>query len=157
MCNLKTNSHQALMVDVIDLHLERLIIRFEGLTDILERGSDQSDRLCHIAEWQAISFEVVALSSQRVANATKENLQYNRHHVVAEEERNSIFREHTRTLRRTLTFQYSESDIWEMLVEMNIQDEDLLDNCYDFLCGHPNAINNSLVCLSSDEWESWWK
>jgi len=45
-----------------------------------------------------------------------------------------------RTLCRTSTFQYSESDIWEMLVDMNIQDEDLLDNCYDFLCGHPNAI-----------------
>jgi len=38
------------------------------------------------------------------------------------------------------TFQYSKSDIWEMLVEVNIQDEDLLDNYYDFLCGHPNAV-----------------
>ena len=85
-------------------------------------------------------YEVVALSSQRVGNATKENLQYNRCHVVAEEERNSIFREHTSTLRRTSSFQYSESSIWEMLVEMKIQDEDLLDNCYDFLCGHPNAV-----------------
>jgi len=75
-----------------------------------------------------------------VANATEENLQYNRRHVVVEEERNSIFREHTRTFRRTLTFQYSESNIWEMLVEMNIQDGDLLDNCYDFLCGHPNVV-----------------
>jgi len=128
------------MVDVIDLQLERLNTRFEGLTDILGRGSDQSDRLCHIAERQAISSEIATLSSQRVANATEENLQYNRRHVVAEEERNSIFREHTRTLRRTSTFQYSESNIWEMLVEMNIQDEDLLDNCYDFLCGHPNAV-----------------
>ena len=52
------------MVDVIDLQLERLNTRFEGLTDILGRGSDQSDRLCHIAERQAISSEVVALSSQ---------------------------------------------------------------------------------------------
>jgi len=99
------------MVDVIDLQLERLNTRFEGLTDILGRGSDQSDKLCHIAERQAISYEVIALSSQRVTNATEENLQYNRHHVVAEEERNSIFREHTRTLYRTSTFQYSESDI----------------------------------------------
>jgi len=58
-----------------------------------------------------------------VANATKENLQYNKSRVVAEEERKSIFRERTHTLRRTSTFQYFESDIWEMLVEMNIQDE----------------------------------
>ena len=83
----------------------------KGLTDILGRGNDQSDRLCHIAERQAISFEVVALSSQRVANATKENLQYNRRHVVAKEERNSIFCEYMRTLRRTSTFQYYEYDI----------------------------------------------
>ncbi|KAK8472235.1 hypothetical protein PHAVU_002G149100 [Phaseolus vulgaris] len=134
------SKRKAPMVDVIDLQLERLNTRFEGLTDILGRGTDQSDRLCHIAERQAISSKVVALSSQRVANATEENLQYNRRHVVAEEERNSIFREHTRTLPRTSTFQYSEYDIWEMLVEMNIQDGDLLDNCYDFLCGHPNAV-----------------
>ena len=38
----------------------------------------------------------------------------------------------TRTLCRTSTFQYSESDIWEMLVEMSIKDKDLLDNCYNF-------------------------
>jgi len=128
------------MVDIIDMQLERLNTRFEGLTDILGRGSDQSDRLCHIVERQAISYELIALSSQQVANATKENLQYNRGHVVAEEERISIFREHTRTLYRTSTLQYSKSDIWEMLVEMNIQDEDLLDNCYDFLCGHLNVV-----------------
>jgi len=128
------------MVDVIDLQLEMLNTRFEGLTYILGRGSDHSDRLCHIAERQAISFEVVTLSSHRVANPTEENLQYNRRHVVVEEEQNSIFREHTHTLRRTSTFQYSESDIWEMLVEMNIHDEDLLDKCYDLLCGHPNVV-----------------
>jgi len=67
--------------------------------------------LCDIAEPQTISFEVVALSSHQVTNATEENLQYNRRHVVAEEDRNSIFREHTHTLRRTSTFQYSKPDI----------------------------------------------
>jgi len=95
------SKRKAPMVDVIDLQLERPNTRFEGLTDILGRGSDQSDRLCHIAKRQAISSEIVALSAQQVANATEENLQYNRRHVVAEEERNSIFREHTCTLRRT--------------------------------------------------------
>ena len=75
-----------------------------------------------------------------MVNPIKENLQYNRRHVIAEEEKKSIFRKHTHTLRRTSTFQYFESDIWKMLVEMNIQDEDPLDNCYDFFCGHPNAV-----------------
>jgi len=74
------------MVDVIDIQLERLNTRFEGLINILGRGSDQSDRLCHIVERQAISSEVVALSSKRVTNAIKENMQYNRFHVVAKEE-----------------------------------------------------------------------
>ena len=75
-----------------------------------------------------------------MANAIEENLIYNRCHVVAKEERNSIFCEHTRTLRCTSTFQYSEFDIWEMLVEMNIKDEDLLDNYFNFQCGHPNEV-----------------
>jgi len=39
--------------------------------------------LCHIAERQAISSEVVALPSQRMANPTKENLQYNKRYVIA--------------------------------------------------------------------------
>jgi len=27
-----------------------------------------------------------------------------------------------------------------MLLEMNIHDEDMLDNGYNFLCGNPNAV-----------------
>ena len=64
---------KAPMVDVIDLQMERVNTRFEGLTDILGRGSDQSNRLCHIAERQVISFEVVTLSSQRVLLLQKKN------------------------------------------------------------------------------------
>jgi len=75
-----------------------------------------------------------------VGNATKENMQYNKCHVVVEEERNSIFREQTGTLCHTSTFQYFEYDIWEILVEMNIHEEDLLEYYYDFLCGHPNVV-----------------
>jgi len=86
------------MVDVIDMQLERLNTRFEGLTDILETSHNQLDSLCHIVERQVISSEIVALSSQWVTNATEENLQYNRHHVVAEEERNFIFHEHVRNI-----------------------------------------------------------
>jgi len=52
------------MVDVIDMQLERLNTRFEGLTDILETSHNQLDSLCHIVERQVISSEIVALSSQ---------------------------------------------------------------------------------------------
>ena len=38
------------MVDVIDMQLEKLNRRFEGLTNIIGRGNDQLDRLCHIVE-----------------------------------------------------------------------------------------------------------
>jgi len=45
---------------------------------------------------------------------------------------------------RTTTFQYSESDIWKMLVHMNIHDDDVLDSCYDFMCAPPNVVKQLL-------------
>ncbi|WVZ07362.1 hypothetical protein V8G54_020708 [Vigna mungo] len=50
--------------------------------------------------------------------------------VIAIKERNDI-------MRRTTTFQYSESDIWEMLAGMNIQEETVMEQYYDFLCTNP--------------------
>lgn len=40
-------------------------------------------------------------------------------------------------MRRTTTFQYLESDIWEMLAGMNIQEETIMEQYYDFLCTNP--------------------
>ena len=32
-------------------------------------------------------------------------------------------------------------------MEMNLQDKDLLENCYDFLCGHSNEVKQLFVGL----------
>ncbi|BAT83427.1 uncharacterized protein HKW66_Vig0110600 [Vigna angularis] len=50
--------------------------------------------------------------------------------VSAIEEQNYI-------MRRRSTFQYSESDVWEMLAGMNIQEESIMEHYYDFLCTNP--------------------
>ena len=52
--------------------------------------------------------------------------------------------------------QFFESNIWKRLVEINIQDEDLLNTYYDFLCDHPKW-SNSLTYLLNEEWESLWR
>ncbi|KAL2330901.1 hypothetical protein Fmac_018482 [Flemingia macrophylla] len=46
--------------------------------------------------------------------------------VVAIERRNDLINEQINVMRRTSTFQYSESDIWEMLVAMNLPDEQIM-------------------------------
>jgi len=40
-------------------------------------------------------------------------------------------------MHRMTNFQYSESDIWEMLAGMNIHEENLMEQYYDFLCANP--------------------
>ncbi|KAG2379744.1 uncharacterized protein HKW66_Vig0165230 [Vigna angularis] len=52
--------------------------------------------------------------------------------VSTMEDRNQI-------LRPTSTYTITEADIYEMLSAMNIADENLLDQCYDFLCGNPTC------------------
>ncbi|KAG2391595.1 uncharacterized protein HKW66_Vig0126440 [Vigna angularis] len=42
-------------------------------------------------------------------------------------------------LRRSSTYTYTEGGIYEMLSAMNISDENLLDQCYDFLCANPTC------------------
>ena len=61
--------------------------------------------------------------------------------IVAEiRGRNDLYAEHVHHHRRHASYQYSESDIWAMLVELNIQDEQLMDQCYEFLCDHPRRV-----------------
>ena len=82
--------------------------------------------LCHHNEWLMLR--------KKICNITDA--------MLLQRKNETQYFVNTRTLHRISIFKYSESDIWKMLVEMNIQDEDLLDNCYDFLCCHPNAIKN---------------
>jgi len=50
------------------------------------------------------------------------------------------YSEHVHHQRRIASYQYSESDIWSLLVDMNNSDENLLDQCYDFLCENPAKV-----------------
>jgi len=43
--------------------------------------------------------------------------------------RNDLYAKHVHHHRRHASYQYSESDIWAMLVELNIQDEQVMDQC----------------------------
>jgi len=54
--------------------------------------------------------------------------------------RNDLYVEHAHHHQRHASYQYSESDIWAMLVELNISDEQVMDQCYEFLCEHPDRV-----------------
>ena len=41
--------------------------------------------------------------------------------------RNDLYAQHVHHQRRHASYQYSKSDIWAMLVELNIQDEQVMD------------------------------
>ncbi|KAG2409663.1 uncharacterized protein HKW66_Vig0003280 [Vigna angularis] len=54
-------------------------------------------------------------------------------------------------LRRNSNYTYTEADIYEMLSVMNIADENLLEQCYDFLCGNPTCTKR-LMGLPPHKW-----
>ncbi|KOM37412.1 hypothetical protein LR48_Vigan03g079400 [Vigna angularis] len=65
--------------------------------------------------------------------------------VSAMEDRNQI-------LRRTSTYTYTEGDIYEMLSAMNIANENLLEHCYDFLCGNPTCTKTLMGLPPQKRW-----
>jgi len=44
-------------------------------------------------------------------------------------------------MHRTSTFQYCESDICDMYVEMNIYGTMLMEHCYIFMCDNQPSVN----------------
>ncbi|KOM27465.1 hypothetical protein LR48_Vigan412s000700 [Vigna angularis] len=65
--------------------------------------------------------------------------------VTAMEDRNQI-------LCRSSTYTYTEGDIYEMLSAMNIADENLLDQCYDFLCSNPTCTKRLMGLPPHKRW-----
>ncbi|KAG2381198.1 uncharacterized protein HKW66_Vig0255150 [Vigna angularis] len=65
--------------------------------------------------------------------------------VSAMEDRNKI-------LRRNPNYTYTEADIYEMLNSMHIADENLLDQCYDFLCGNPTCTRRLMGLPPHKRW-----
>jgi len=60
--------------------------------------------------------------------------------IVEIRRRNDLYAEHVHHHRRHASYKFSEYDIWAMLMELNIQDEQVMDQCYEFLCEHPGRV-----------------
>ncbi|KAL2320733.1 hypothetical protein Fmac_029702 [Flemingia macrophylla] len=100
------------MVDVMDAQFDKLTTRLDVFTDYFDRGNNLTQRLSDIVERQ----------------------------VNAIERRNDLIKEQINVMRRISIVQYSESDIWEMLVCMNLLDEQIMVQCYDWLCNNPSHV-----------------
>ncbi|KAK8472302.1 hypothetical protein PHAVU_002G170601 [Phaseolus vulgaris] len=85
----------------------------------MKDGNENASQLVNIARAQATIAQDIAAEIRR---------------------RNDLYAEHVHHHRRHASYQYSESDIWAMLVELNIQDEQLMDQCYEFLCDHLRRV-----------------
>ncbi|KOM38349.1 hypothetical protein LR48_Vigan03g173100 [Vigna angularis] len=72
--------------------------------------------------------------------------------VSTMEDRNEILRSQTEILRRTPNYTYTEADINEMLSAMNIANENLLEQCYDFLCGNPTCTKRLMGLPPHKRW-----
>ncbi|KOM55310.1 hypothetical protein LR48_Vigan10g120200 [Vigna angularis] len=70
--------------------------------------------------------------------------------VTTMEDRNQI-------LRRNSNYTYTEADIYEMLSAMNIADDNLLEQCYDFLCGNPTCTKRLMGLPPHKRWNKLWK
>jgi len=60
--------------------------------------------------------------------------------AIAMEKQNDLISEQTSIMRRSSAMQYLESEIWDMLVQLNLDDEDLLKQYYDYLCDNPKLV-----------------
>ncbi|KAL2323197.1 hypothetical protein Fmac_027576 [Flemingia macrophylla] len=100
---------KAPMVDVMDVQFDKLTTKLDVFVDYLGQGNALTQKLSDIVERQ----------------------------VLAIERRNEIINEQVNVMRRTSTFQHSELDILDILVNMNLQDEQIMVQCYDHLCSNP--------------------
>jgi len=64
-------------------------------------------------------------------------------------EHNVIFREHVHNMRRNSFYQYTESDIWDMLVHLSISDDEIMERCYEYLCSN-RALVKHLFGMSAN-------
>ncbi|ESW13068.1 hypothetical protein PHAVU_008G165300 [Phaseolus vulgaris] len=103
-------------MDDIDEQFAMLNTNLQQCVSSMKDGNENASQLVNIARAQATKTQDIAVEIRR---------------------RNDLYAEHVHHHRRHASYQYSKSDIWAMLVELNIQDEQLMDQCYEFLCDHP--------------------
>jgi len=81
----------------MDLQFEKLTTKLYGFMDVMGSGNSYFEKISSTTERQ----------------------------IVTIEKRNDILIEQVAMMCRMTNFQYSKSDIWEMLADMNIHEENL--------------------------------
>ena len=61
-------------------------------------------------------------------------------------EHNVIFREHVHNVRRNSFYEYTESDIWDMFVQLNMSNDAIMEQCYEYLRSNPALVKRCLAC-----------
>jgi len=115
----KGSKRKAPMVDVIENQFSMLNNNLDVFGSYMKHGNEVATDLVEIARIQATATQDVAADIRR---------------------RTDYYGEHVHHQRRITSYQYSKSDIWSLLVDMSISDENILDQCYDFLCENPAKV-----------------
>lgn len=93
------------MIDLMEAQLEKMDLQIMGLTEAMKDGNSISDKLHHVAERQ----------------------------VEVAEKQAEIAEKHLAFIQQTRPRHYSESEVWNMIEELNVPDEYRMA-CYDHLC-----------------------
>ena len=106
-------------MDGIDEHFALLNTNLQQCVSSMKDENENASQLVDIARAQATAAQDIAAQIRR---------------------RNDLYAEHVHHHQRHASYQYSKSDIWTMLVELNISDEQVMDQCYEFVCEHPERV-----------------
>jgi len=106
-------------MDKIDEHFALLNTNLQQCVLSMKDGNQNASQLVDIARAQATGTKDIIVEIRR---------------------RNDLYAEHVHHHRRHASYKFSEYDIWAMLMELNIQDEQVMDQCYEFLCEHPGRV-----------------
>jgi len=93
------SKRKASMVDLMDSQFEKLTTKLDDFMDVMRSSNCHFEKISCVAEHQVIAFE----------------------------RRNDILTEQVGMMKRNATFQYTERNIWEMLVQMNIHKDIIMD------------------------------
>ncbi|XP_047176362.1 uncharacterized protein LOC124843616 [Vigna umbellata] len=118
------SKRKAPMVDSIDTQFDKLTTSLDGFANVLSSSN--------------VHFGVISDAAVR--------------QVSAMQDRNEILRSQTEILRCTPNYTYTEADIYEMLTAMNISDDNLLEQCYDFLCRNPTCTKRLMGLPPHKRW-----
>ena len=98
------------------------------------RGSKRKAPMVDLIDAQ---FETLTTNLKEVTEAINVDNSNIKELSTIAREHNVIFREHLHNMRCNSFYQYTESDIWDMLVQLIIPDDAILEQCYKYLYSDP--------------------